>query len=104
MLHVTASWNDYFENSEATLLRLSPYPNAQSIETIWGKLKHHVKSKITIPNTAPPNVGEQRLIYLESLIDEGITQITVGDCSRAIQHSTTFHQAAADMQNMPVGH
>ncbi|XP_046803550.1 uncharacterized protein LOC124419134 [Lucilia cuprina] len=94
-----------FENSEATLLRLSPYsPMLNPIETIWGKIKAHVKSKITIPNTAPPNVGEQRLIYLESLIDEGITQITVGDCSRAIQHSTTFHQAAADMQNMPVGH
>lgn len=93
-----------FENSSATLLRLSPYsPMLNPIETIWGKIKSHVKSAMGIPQVNPPNVGEQRLVYLEARIEDAKALVTAGDCSRAIQHSSTFHQSALQMEDMPVG-
>lgn len=93
-----------FDNSAATLLRLSPYsPMLNPIETIWSKIKTEVKSNMTVPTAYPPNVGEQRLAYLEGVIDNSKTQISTADCSRAIQHTTTFHPKALALEDMPVG-
>ena len=46
---------------------------------------------------------EQRLVYLESVIDEAKNSITGGDCARAAQHSTVFHGKALAMEDMPAG-
>ena len=73
------------------------------IENIWSKIKAYVKSNMIIPVTTGNGVIEQRLRYLEDLIDEAKTTVTGGDCARSIQHSTTFHDDALAMRNMNVG-
>lgn len=93
-----------FDDCPATLLRLAPYsPQLNPIETIWSKVKTYVKGQMEVPRVTPPNVGDQRLQYLEDLVERAKETITVGDCSRAILHSTTFHEIALSMEDMPVG-
>lgn len=93
-----------FEDTPAVLLRLAAYsPMLNPIETIWSKIKCHVKTYITVPQVAAPGVVEQRLLYLESLIDQARDTITGGDCARAAQHTTVHHAAALAMQDMLVG-
>lgn len=92
------------DRTPATLLRLAPYsPMLNPVETIWSKVKAYVKANLRIPQVQPPGVGEQRLIYLENVIDEAKTTIVGGDCARAVQHTTTFHPAASAMEDMQVG-
>lgn len=87
-----------------TLLRLSPYsPMLNPIENIWSKLKSVVKRNNRVPVVEPPGVMEQRLQYLEGLIGNVLPEITVGDCTRSIQHSITFHQLVLGRMDMPVG-
>lgn len=93
-----------FEGTPAQLLRLGPYsPQLNPIETIWSKIKCLVKSKLEIPTVVPPGVVEQRLQYLEGIIEEAVCEITQGDCARAVQHSTSFHILAANLENILVG-
>lgn len=88
----------------ASLLRLSPYsPMLNPIETIWSKIKSNVKVNLRIPQVAGPGVGEQRLVYLEQIIDRAKDTIVGGDCARAAQHTTIHHAAALTLQDMPVG-
>lgn len=95
---------ELFSESSASLLRLAPYsPQLNPIEIIWDKVKTYVKLNLDTPVVARPNVEEQRLQYLESVVDEAQSTISDGDRSRAIQHSSTFHQQALDMDDMPVG-
>lgn len=46
---------------------------------------------------------EQRLVYLENIIDQAKNTIVGGDCARAAQHCTIHHAAALAMGDMPVG-
>lgn len=88
----------------AILLRLGPYsPMLNPIELVWCQIKTHVKTHLRIPQVAPPELGEQRLQYLEAAIDAAQATVTNGNCARAVQHSTTFHQAALELQDMAVG-
>lgn len=90
--------------TEATLLRLGPYsPMLNPIETIWSKLKMGVKTNLRVPEVVAPGIQEQRLQYLEEIIDISKETIMGGDCARAAQHSTTFHAAALALEEMPVG-
>lgn len=90
--------------TEASLLRLGPYsPMLNPIESIWSKIKSFAKSHIRLPNVMPPNVMEQRINYLERIIDEAKASIVGGDCARAAQHSTIFHARALRLEDMPVG-
>ena len=41
-----------------------------SIETIWSKIKAYIKNKLRIPIVRAPGLVEQRLKYLEQIIDE----------------------------------
>ena len=93
-----------FAASAATLLRLGPYsPMLNPVETIWSKIKTKVKSSIRIPHVEPLGVGEQRLAYLEHAIDDAIPTITNGDCTRSVQHTTTFHNDVLALQDMRPG-
>lgn len=61
-----------FLDTPAELLRLALYsPQLNPIETIWSKIKSYVKGQMEIPNVSPLNMGEQRLVYLENLINNG---------------------------------
>lgn len=95
---------EVFLLSPATLLRLGPYsPQLNPIENIWSKVKSVVKSQMEVPTVARPNMGEQRLQYLEDLVEAAKGTISVGDCTRSILHSTSFHQIALSLEDMPVG-
>lgn len=86
------------------LLRLAPYsPMLNPIENIWSKVKASIKRNSRIPQVLPPEVMEQRLVYLGGLIRMALAEVTVGDCSRCIQHTSTFHSQALNMIDMPVG-
>lgn len=90
--------------TQATLLRLAPYsPMLNPVEIIWSKVKAFVKTNLRVPNVIPPGVMEQRLVYLENIIDQAKTTIVGGDCARAAQHTTVYHAAALAMEDMPVG-
>lgn len=96
--------NLVFQNSDAKLLRLGPYsPMLNAIETIWSKIKAFVKSHISVPQVIGHGVLEQRLTYLETLVNDSISCVTAGDCSRAIQHTTTFYESALNLEDMTVG-
>lgn len=86
------------------LLRLSPYsPMLNPIENVWSKLKSVVKRNNRVPEVHPPGVMEQRMVYLELLIQNALREVTTADCTRSIQHSVTFHPLALGMMDMPVG-
>lgn len=87
-----------------TLLRLGPYsPMLNPIENVWSVVKSHVKRINRDPIVHAPGVGEQRLIYLENIIQGSIQEITPYLCSQTINHSTRFHRKALTMENMEVG-
>lgn len=99
-----SSLTSLFENSPADLLRLGPYsPMLNPIENIWAKIKSHVKSAIGIPTVEGPGVGEQRITYLEGLIDDAVPTVTNSDCARSAQHSTSFHASVLNLEDMSPG-
>lgn len=86
------------------ILRLSPYsPMLNPIEIIWSKVKGAVKNQMRVPQVSPPNVGEQRLQYVENLIDSAMASVTNEDCNNAAQHANSFFPAALAQENMLVG-
>nr|CAI5837023.1 unnamed protein product [Callosobruchus analis] len=55
---------------EATLLRLGPYsPMLNPTENIWSKIKTYVKTHLRVPQVRGIGIVEQRLLYLEEIID-----------------------------------
>lgn len=96
--------NASFENNEAYLLRLGPYsPMLNPIENVWSSLKSHVKSNLRIPEIQGPNIGEQKLQYLEGTVNGGIDALNNALCARSCQHSTTFHGQVMALENVNVG-
>lgn len=86
------------------LLRLGPYsPMLNPIENVWSKLKAVVKRHNRVPEVTIPGVMEQRIVYLENLIEEAIPQVTISDCANAIQHASTFFAMAINYEDMPAG-
>ena len=58
-----------FEGADAMLLRLGPYsPMLNPIESIWSKVKAFVKAQMRVPLVEGPNMQEQRLRYLEEIL------------------------------------
>jgi transposase len=96
-----ARFEGVINNTEATLLHLEPYsPMLNPIENIWSKIKTYAKTHLRVPQVRGIGVVEQRLLYLEQIIDLA----KGGDCARAAQHTTIFHAASLAMQYMQVGH
>lgn len=86
------------------VLKLAPYsPMLNPIETIWSKVKAYIKERMRVPDVAAPGVGEQRLVYVENLIDEALLTVTGQNCVHAVQHSTSFFAAALNTEDMQVG-
>lgn len=99
-----SSFETVVNETEATLLRLGPYsPMLNPIEIIWSKIKCCAKNNMRVPEVVAPGVMEQRLIYLEGIIDTAMNTIVGGDCGRAVQHCTSFHQDVLALNDMPVG-
>jgi transposase len=93
-----------FGENGAILLRLGPYsPMLNPIENIWSVIKTEVKGNIRVPQVVPPNVGEQRLLYLENIIENSKLRVTDNHCVRAYQHTTTFHGDIMALLDVPVG-
>ena len=92
------------DRTGATLLRLAPYsPPLNPIETIWSSLKAAVKRQLRIPQVQGAGVGEQRLQYLENIVEQGINTLNDQMCARAFQHSTTFYDDITALRDLPVG-
>ena len=60
------------------------------VETILGKMKAVLKQRMRGPQVQPPRVGEQRLAYVQWLIDEFMGLITVQDIVNSCQHAQGF--------------
>nr|CAI5832429.1 unnamed protein product [Callosobruchus analis] len=91
-------------NEVATLLRLGPYsPMLNPIENIWSKIKTYVKTHLRVPQVRGIGIVEQKLLYLEEIMDSAKETIVGGDYARAVQHTTIFHAACLLLQNMQVG-
>jgi hypothetical protein len=100
-----ARFEGVINNTEASLLRLGPYsPMLNPIENIWSKIKTYAKTHLRVPQVRGIGVVEQRLLYLEQIIDLAKDTIVGGDCARAAQHTTIFLAASLAMQDMQVGH
>ena len=46
-----------------------------------------------IPVVDGTGVGEQRLTYLQNLVNDAKATVTNSDCARSVQHSSVFHVA-----------
>jgi len=91
-------------NHGALILKLGPYsPMLNPVETLWSKLKAHVKSNLSVPSVSGTALGEQRLQYLESAINNGIATLTNDDCARAAHHTTTFYPKVNALEDIAPG-
>ncbi len=92
------------ENDGFIVCKLGPYsPQLNPLENIWSKMKAAVKRDMRVPEVNPPAVGEQRLQYVEGLIDTAMGVITSQDIGQACQHSQGFFQATLNLEDMGVG-
>ncbi|XP_023298767.2 uncharacterized protein LOC111681245 [Lucilia cuprina] len=95
--------DEYFNNSEVTLLLLSPYSYMLNpMEAIWDNIMSSVKKNPLMSNTNQGDVKEQRLGIAEKCIDQVITTISAEYCNKAIKKSNKYHTDILDLQDMPV--
>lgn len=95
--------DEYFNNSEVTLLLLSPYSYMLNpLESLWDSVKSNVKNHAPSSMFNPNDVKEQRLLMAEKAIDELLPTITTEDCVNAIEKAHKFHDDILEMQDMPV--
>ena len=84
--------------------RLGPYsPMLNPIENVWSKMKSFVKNEMKVPNVIPPAIGEQRLAFVEALIDRAMCQVTNRDCANCCQHAQSFFNAVINGEDMQAG-
>ena len=89
-----------------TVLRLGPYsPQLNPIEYVWSVIKSYIKEHLRIPPTTTFGVSlvEQRLRHLEELIQGGISSVQSYHCVRSYQHTTTYHAAVMNLEDLEVG-
>ena len=92
------------ERPGIVLLKLGPYsPMLNPLENLWSKVKSVVKRRMRVPEVAPPRVGEQRLRFVEDLIDNAVATLTVEDCVRSAQHTNGFFPAVLAEEDMQPG-
>ncbi|XP_065364953.1 uncharacterized protein LOC135958015 [Calliphora vicina] len=95
--------DEYFNNSEVTLLLLSPYSYMLNpMEAIWDNIMSSVKRNPLMSNTNPTDIKEHRLVVAEKCVDQVIATISAEDCNRAIQKSNKYHADILALQDMPV--
>ena len=96
---------EVFNGSGATLLHLGPYsPMLNPMEGIWSKIKATVKRNISVPQVAGANLQEQRLQFLETLIDTAKSTVTPGDCGRLAQHTTSYYPKVLQLEDVQPGY
>lgn len=88
-----------------TLLRLGPYsPQLNPIENVWSVLKAKIKNSLRIPPIQEGNhIGEQRLRYLEQIINEAKDELENNIVVRSVQHTTTFYNAIMNEEDLAPG-
>ncbi|KAM7349246.1 uncharacterized protein ACRADG_008257 isoform 2-T2 [Cochliomyia hominivorax] len=95
--------DEYFNNSEVTLLLLSPYSYMLNpLEDIWNSIMTNIKNYPSMSKNPANEIKEQRVVVAEKCIDRIITSITAEDCKRAIQKSNKYHTGILNLQDMPV--
>uniref|UniRef100_A0A1I8PJ95 ZAD domain-containing protein n=1 Tax=Stomoxys calcitrans TaxID=35570 RepID=A0A1I8PJ95_STOCA len=95
--------DEYFNNSDVTLLLLSPYScTLNPLEIIWENIKTNIKSQSNISHFIPNDLKEQRLLVAEKCIDDMLPNITVDDCQNAIRNANKRNKDIMDMLDMPV--
>lgn len=95
--------DEYFNNSEVTLLLLCPYSYMLNpMETIWNNIMTNVKSYPIMLNNNSDEIKEQRLVIAEKCIDKVLAAISAEDCSAAIKKSNRYHAEILDLQDIPV--
>ncbi|XP_017486970.1 PREDICTED: uncharacterized protein LOC108375357 isoform X4 [Rhagoletis zephyria] len=101
--HLINGINTFNATAKATLLRLSPYsPMLNPMEIIWSKIKTYVNANVDGLDRSGPGVSKKWLFYFERRIDKARATIVDGDCSNAIEHTTSFHPDALSLDDMPV--
>lgn len=94
--------DEYFNNSEVTLLLISPYSYMLNpMETIWNSLIYKVKSNPNMSTFISNEIKEQRLVTAENNIDQVIAAISTDDCNKAIKKSKKYHDSILEMEDMP---
>ena len=85
----------------AVSLRLTPYsPALNPMEAIWSSFKATVKRQLRIPQARGAGVGEQRMQYMEDIVQAGFRSLNDEMCVRSFQHSTTFRaDVGAQLEN-----
>ena len=73
------------------------------VKAIWSSLKATVKRQLRVPQARGVAVGEQRVQYLEDIVQAGFRSLNDELCVRSFQHSTTFHADVAALRDLPVG-
>jgi hypothetical protein len=92
------------EQPGLTIYRLGPYsPMLNPVETVWIKMGAVVKQRMRVPQVQRSGVGEQRLQYVEALIDEAMDQIALQNIVNSCQHYQGFFQRALNLEDMNVG-
>ncbi|XP_075156838.1 uncharacterized protein LOC142230089 [Haematobia irritans] len=93
--------DEYLNNSEVTLLLLSPYScSLNPLEIIWDNIKKNVKSQPNISLFNPNEVKEQRLLLAEKCIDNMLHSITTEECKKAIRSASKHYNDIIGMQDM----
>ena len=62
-----------------------------------------VKQQMKVPQVQHPGVGEQRLAYVEGLIDDATVQITAGVLWMHASMLKAFFQRVLNLEDMHVG-
>ena len=84
-----------------TIRCLGPYsPMLNPIENVWSKMISQIKQHTRVPAVVCPGVGEQRLQYVETQIDEAMATIMQQDCARCCQHTQGFFVAVLRNEDM----
>ena len=73
------------------------------VENVWSKMKSHIKRHMRVPAVVCPGVGEQRLQYVETQIDEAMATITQQDCAKFCQHMQGFFAAVLRNEDLAPG-
>lgn len=94
--------DEYFNNSEVTLLLLSPYSfMVNPMEFFWNTIMSSLKTNPNLYNN-PNVVKEQRLVMAEKCIDQVLNRLSAEDCNIAIINSRKHYADIMELQDMPV--
>ena len=102
MLHATPKLKMFQARSHVSGLD-HIHPCFTPLKHCGAVLSQASKANYAYPQVQGPQMGEQRLVYLENIVQESVNGLSDQLCSRAHQHTTAFHSKAMNLEDMSVG-